>query len=160
MTLSHESVEPPADQPMPATTADTVRSRVMAANALLHVHEREAAIRAFESAVDLALTSPDRGTARGRGACRQASALGQPAGAVEAGFRQPELLAIEPAFAGYRSSSTYISSLELARRNQHPCADDPEHRVFDFFVGRWHVTTPDARWRARTTSRRCSAARP
>jgi tetratricopeptide (TPR) repeat protein len=146
MTLSHESVEPPADQPMPATTADTVRSRVMAANALLHVHEYEAAIRAFESAVDLAPEQP-RPRYQLAVACALAGkrerALANLAGAVEAGFRQPELLAIEPAFAAYRSSSTYISSLELARRNEHPCADDPEHRVFDFFVGRWHVTTPD-----------------
>ena len=62
---------------------------------------------------------------------------------MEAGFRQPDLLAEEPAFARLPDSPTFASSLELARRNQAPCADDPEHRVFDFFAGHWSASTPD-----------------
>jgi hypothetical protein len=125
---------------------DTVRSRLMAATALLQVNELDAAIRAFESLVDRA---PDQPLPRYRLAVAYARsgqrerALANLAGAVEAGFRQPELLEAEPAFAPYHASATYTSSLELTRRNQHPCADDPARRAFDFFIGDWHVTTPD-----------------
>ena len=59
------------------------------------------------------------------------------------GSASPRLLEAEPAFAPYRGSSAYRTSLELARRNQHPCAGDPDHRAFDFFIGHWRAATPD-----------------
>ncbi len=146
MTLSHDATDASADAPPPATTADTVRSRMAAAAALVHVREYEAAIRAYESAIDLAPDQP-RPRYQLAVACALAGkrerALANLAGAVEAGFRQPDLLADEPAFAAYRTSPTFVSSLELARRNQAPCADDPDHRVFDFFAGHWSASTPD-----------------
>ena len=105
MTLSHDAADAPADAPPPATTADTVRSRMAAAAALVHVREYEAAIRAYESAIDLAPDQP-RPRYQLAVACALAGkrerALANLAGAVEAGFRQPDLLADEPAFAGYR----------------------------------------------------------
>jgi YD repeat-containing protein len=119
---------------------------MMAATALLHVREYEAAIRAFESAVDLAPDQP-RPRYQLAVACALAGkrerSLANLAGAVEAGFRQPDVLAAEPAFEAYRNTSTYRSSLALAARNQHPCAEDADHRVFDFFVGHWTASTPD-----------------
>lgn len=150
MTLSHEPAGSPAtlpaDPPNAETTADTIRSRMAAAEALLQAREFEAAIRAYESAVDLAPDQP-RPRYQLAVACALAGkrerALANLAGAVEAGFRQPDLLAGEPAFAGYRTSSTYVSSLALARHNQAPCASDLDHRVFDFFAGHWSASTPD-----------------
>ena len=124
----------------------SVQSHLMAATALLHVNELDAAIRAFESVIAMA---PDRPLPRYRlaVACaldgRHERALAALADAVAAGFRQPETLEAEPAFAPYRGSSAYRTSLELARRNRHPCAGDPDHRVFDFFIGHWRAATPD-----------------
>ena len=164
MTLSHESVEPPADQPMPMSTADTVRSRVMAANALLHVHEYEAAIRAFESAVDLAPDQP-RPRYQLAVACALAGkrerALANLAGAVEAGFRQPDLLAAEPAFAGYRIELDV--PLEPRARPPQPAPvrrgpGPPRLRLLRRPLAR-HAR-PMAPSPAPTISRRSSAARP
>ena len=134
----------PGADPQPA--GGSLQAHLMAATALLHVNELEAAIRAFESVIAMA---PDRPLPRYRlaVACaldgRHERALDSLADAVAAGFRQPETLEAEPAFAPYRGSSSYRTSLEHARRNQHPCAGDPDHRAFDFFVGHWRAATPD-----------------
>ncbi len=127
-------------------TGGSVQAHLMAATALLHVKELDAAIRAFESVIAMA---PDRPLPRYRLAVAYAldgqheRALAGLADAVEAGFRQPGTLEAEPAFAPYRASSSYRTSLALARRNQHPCEGDPDHRAFDFFIGRWRAATPD-----------------
>lgn len=141
MQSSPESVDDPVD-----LTPDTLRTRLMAATALLQVNELDAAIRALEALVDAAPEQPmpryRLAVAYARAGQRE-RALANLAGAVEAGFRQPEVLEAEPGFAAYRASATYSSSLELTRHNQHPCADDPARRAFDFFIGDWQVTTPD-----------------
>ena len=166
MSLSPDSLDRPPDPPRPLDATDdqetaderdaadaeaqraegSVQSHLMAATALLHVNELDAAIRAFESVIAMA---PDRPLPRYRlaVACaldgRHERALAALSDAVAAGFRQPETLEAEPAFAPYRGSSAYRTSLELARRNQHPCAGDPDHRAFDFFIGHWRAATPD-----------------
>ena len=124
-----------------------MQSHLMAATALLHVNELDAAIRAFESVIAMA---PDRPLPRYRLAVasaldgRHERTLAALSDAVAAGFRQPETLEAEPAFAPYRGSSAYRTSLELARRNQHPCCRaTPDHRAFDFFIGHWRAATPD-----------------
>jgi tetratricopeptide (TPR) repeat protein len=150
MTLSHHPAgappDAPPDKPPTETVADTARLRMAAAAAHMNARDYDAAILAYESAVDLAPDQP-RPRYQLAIACALAGkrerALANLAGAVQAGFRQPDQLEAEPAFAGYRTAPTFVSSLALARRNQAPCADDPAHRVFDFFAGDWSAETPD-----------------
>jgi hypothetical protein len=125
---------------------ESVRAHLMAATALLRMGELDAAIRAFESVVERA---PDQPLPRYRLAValalagRRDEALASLDAAAEVGFRQSEELALEPAFAPWRLTPEFASSLERARRNEHPCAVDPAHRAFDFWIGRWRAYTPE-----------------
>jgi hypothetical protein len=118
----------------------------MTATALLRANEVDAAVRTLEAVVARAPAQPmpryQLAVARAMAGDHE-RALATLAEAVDLGFRQPAVLEAEPAFAPYRASSAYRTNLELVRRNQHPCAGDPDHRAFDFFVGRWRVTTSD-----------------
>jgi hypothetical protein len=136
----------PAEPHTPEAPPDSVQAHLMTATALLRANEVDAAVRALEAVVARAPSQPmaryQLAVANAR-AGRHERALMTLGEAVELGFRQPRMLETEPAFAPYRASSAYRTTLELARRNQHPCAGDADHRAFDFFAGRWRVTTAD-----------------
>jgi hypothetical protein len=135
-----------AYQRLAQASPESVRAHLMAATALLRMGELDAAIRAFESVVDRA---PDQPLPRYRLAVARAlagrrdEALASLAAATDAGFRQAEELAREPAFAPWRATGEFVASLERARHNEHPCADDAAHRAFDFWIGRWRAYTPE-----------------
>jgi hypothetical protein len=135
-----------SEQHTPQPPPDSVQAHLMAATALLRANEPDAAVRALESVVARAPGQP-MPRYQLAVACAMAGqherALANLTGAVEAGFRRPDLIEAEPAFAPYRSSSAYRTDLELARHNRHPCAGDPDRRAFDFFVGNWRVTTAE-----------------
>ena len=153
-----------SEQHTPQPPPDSVQAHLMAATALLRANEPDAAVRALESVVARAPGQP-MPRYQLAVACaiaghheRALANLGQ---AVEAGFRRPDLIEAEPAFAPYRSSSAYRTNLELARHNRHPCAGDP-------FAPRVRLLrrAPGRSRRRRGSSpgsiasRWCSAARP
>ncbi len=61
--------------------------------------------------------------------------------AISNGFAQPELLQSDTEWQPYRSDLRYARLMELATRNEHPCAYAPENRQFDFWLGEWSVVT-------------------
>ena len=83
------------------------------------------------------------------------------AGAVEAGFRQPELLEAEPAFAPYRSSSAYRIEPRARAPQPAPVRRRPRPPGVRLLRRRTGASRRPTAWSpARTTSRRSSAARP
>ena len=61
--------------------------------------------------------------------------------AVQDGFGQPELMMADAELTGMRSEAAFQKLVELATRNQKPCAYAAENRQFDFWVGEWNVVT-------------------
>ena len=61
--------------------------------------------------------------------------------AAQEGLGQPDELSSDPDLAELRSDPRFAKILELATRNQKPCAYAPENRQFDFWLGEWSVVT-------------------
>ena len=58
---------------------------------------------------------------------------------AQRGFRQAQLLENDPDLAKLRADSRYPALLEKVRANAQPCAQIPEARQFDFWLGEWEV---------------------
>ncbi len=56
------------------------------------------------------------------------------------GYRQPDQLEQDADLAGVRGDARFAAVVEQARRNQTPCAFQPESRQLDFWIGDWDVT--------------------
>jgi tetratricopeptide (TPR) repeat protein len=61
--------------------------------------------------------------------------------AAQNGLSQPEQLSADPDLAELKSDPRFAKILELAARNQKPCAYAAENRQFDFWLGEWSVVT-------------------
>lgn len=70
---------------------------------------------------------------------RALSSLTEAAGA---GFAQPVNLQTDEDLENIRSESQFMTILAQVQNNATPCANDPLHRQFDFWVGEWDVYTP------------------
>lgn len=61
--------------------------------------------------------------------------------AVQQGYAQPDVLSTDPNLASLHSDPRFAKAVDLAKKNQRPCAYSPENRQFDFWLGEWAVTT-------------------
>ncbi len=59
---------------------------------------------------------------------------------MNAGYRQPQQLLDDGDFTAIRGDARFASAIDRARRNQEPCAYQPESRQLDFWIGDWDVT--------------------
>ncbi len=66
-------------------------------------------------------------------------AMEQLTNAVKDGYAQPDQLAPDPGLQSLRQDSRFSPLVEQSKRNQKPCAHNPENRQFDFWVGDWDV---------------------
>jgi dienelactone hydrolase len=58
---------------------------------------------------------------------------------VAGGYPQAEALNAENDFLAIRADSRWPEIVDKARRNQHPCANAPQYRQFDYWLGEWDV---------------------
>jgi tetratricopeptide (TPR) repeat protein len=61
--------------------------------------------------------------------------------AAQNGLGQPDRLSADPDLAELKSDPRFAKILEMATRNQKPCAYTAENRQFDFWLGEWNVVT-------------------
>ena len=61
------------------------------------------------------------------------------ASAAENGFGQPATMVNDDDLAAVRSEPRFKTILAKVQNNATPCANDPLHRQFDFWVGEWNV---------------------
>ena len=61
--------------------------------------------------------------------------------AVENGYNRPEQLDQDKHLDSLRSDPRFTALQKQAQHNLKPCADTPENRQFDFWVGEWNVET-------------------
>ena len=59
--------------------------------------------------------------------------------AIDRGYGQTEQLNAENDFLSLREDPRWPELVAAARRNQHPCRNAPEYRLFDFWLGEWDV---------------------
>lgn len=57
------------------------------------------------------------------------------------GYRQVATLEGDQDLAAVRADPRFAAVLAQARRNAEPCAERPESRQFDFWIGEWNVTS-------------------
>ena len=69
-------------------------------------------------------------------------ALSSLADAASAGFNQPANLMNDEDLGNIRAEARFKTILSQVQNNATPCANDPLHRQFDFWVGEWDVFTP------------------
>lgn len=60
---------------------------------------------------------------------------------VGTGYRQAAQLEADDDLASLRADARFAQVLAQARHNAEPCADRPESRQFDFWIGDWDVTS-------------------
>lgn len=60
---------------------------------------------------------------------------------VATGYRQASQLENDDDLAAVRADARFAPLLARARRNAEPCAERPESRQFDFWIGEWNVTS-------------------
>ena len=60
---------------------------------------------------------------------------------VQSGFSGVDQLAKDEDFVSMQSDPKFAKVLAQAKHNQKPCADTPENRQFDFWIGEWNVVT-------------------
>jgi hypothetical protein len=63
--------------------------------------------------------------------------------AADAGVRPAAGIDTDTAFAPLRSTERFEAVRARIARNDHPTADDPPFRTFDFWVGNWEARTVD-----------------
>jgi len=63
--------------------------------------------------------------------------------AAVSGFRSTETMKKDPDLESLRGSPHFPALLERIEWNNRPCAHATEHRQLDFWVGEWHVRTPE-----------------
>lgn len=61
--------------------------------------------------------------------------------AVDSGYNRPEQFDEDKHLVRLRSDSRFAALKKQAQHNLKPCADTPENRQFDFWVGEWNVET-------------------
>jgi tetratricopeptide (TPR) repeat protein len=61
--------------------------------------------------------------------------------AVDNGYNQPEQFDEDKHFDSLRNDPRFAELKKQAEHNLKPCADTPENRQFDFWVGEWNVET-------------------
>jgi tetratricopeptide (TPR) repeat protein len=61
--------------------------------------------------------------------------------AVDNGYNRPEQLDEDKHLDSLRSDARFAALKKQAQHNLKPCADTPENRQFDFWVGEWNVET-------------------
>ncbi len=59
--------------------------------------------------------------------------------ALAAGFPQPGVIAADPDLSNLREDARYKEIAARINKALRPCAQDPLHRQFDFWVGEWDV---------------------
>ena len=59
--------------------------------------------------------------------------------AAENGFGQPATMVNDDDLAAVRSEPRFKTILAKVQTNATPCANDPVHRQFDFWIGEWNV---------------------
>ena len=72
---------------------------------------------------------------------RNDAALQHLAEAVKQGYAMPEQMSADADLQSLRTDTRFAALLAQARHNQKPCADTPENRQFDFWLGDWDVVT-------------------
>jgi hypothetical protein len=107
----------------------------------------EAGAQAFGRAADIT-----RGPQSSYNAGAMHARLGHPdsafawlARAVRSGFSDASMLRADEDLASLRGSPAFDSLVYSATHAPTPCADAPERRRFDFWLGEWDVTAPDGR---------------
>jgi tetratricopeptide (TPR) repeat protein len=63
--------------------------------------------------------------------------------AASAGLRAAVGIDSEPALERLRGGARFVAIRRRIDRNDHPTADDPRFRAFDFWAGTWEARTPD-----------------
>ena len=63
--------------------------------------------------------------------------------ALDGGYNRPEQLDEDPRLASLRGDARFRALKKQARHNFRPCADTPENRQFDFWLGEWNVETTE-----------------
>jgi tetratricopeptide (TPR) repeat protein len=61
--------------------------------------------------------------------------------AVQQGYADPDALTSDPDLSVLRNDPHFAKIIEQAKKNQRPCAYNPENRQFDFWLGEWNVST-------------------
>ena len=61
--------------------------------------------------------------------------------AIANGYNQPDVLSSDERLASVRTDARFAHIVQMANHNLKPCADTPENRQFDFWVGEWNVET-------------------
>jgi tetratricopeptide (TPR) repeat protein len=61
--------------------------------------------------------------------------------ALDGGYNRPEQLDEDARLASLRSDARFAALKKQAQHNLRPCADTPENRQFDFWLGEWNVET-------------------
>jgi len=61
--------------------------------------------------------------------------------AVDNGYNRPEQFDVDKHLESLRSDPRFAALKKQAQHNLKPCADTPENRQFDFWVGEWRVET-------------------
>jgi tetratricopeptide (TPR) repeat protein len=64
--------------------------------------------------------------------------------AIANGYNRPDLMTSDEHLASLRDDPRFAELLEAAKHNLKPCADTPENRQFDFWLGEWDVQTTQA----------------
>ena len=59
--------------------------------------------------------------------------------ALDGGYNDPDTLGSDERLASLRQDSRFAALLKSANHNRKPCADTPENRQFDFWLGDWNV---------------------
>jgi len=84
----------------------------------------------------------DYGKAVTYGAMKQADqALEALEKATQAGYNDPDALATDANLVSLRGDARFAKAVQLAKKNQKPCAYAAENRQFDFWLGEWEVST-------------------
>ncbi len=71
---------------------------------------------------------------------RRQEALEQLETAVNTGFGYIALIEGESDYDSIRDEPRFVAAQAAIRAIRYPCADDPRHHAFDFWIGEWNVT--------------------
>src|SRR5215471_12166278 len=63
--------------------------------------------------------------------------------ALDGGYNRPEQLDEDARLASLRGDARLAALRKQAQHNLRPCADTPENRQFDFWLGEWNVETTE-----------------
>jgi tetratricopeptide (TPR) repeat protein len=63
--------------------------------------------------------------------------------ALDAGYNDPATLDSDERLANLRQDARFAHLVQAANHNLKPCADTPENRQFDFWVGEWNVESTE-----------------